>query len=511
MELSVSDTSRPEPAGASTDSAWRITPLSPWVAAPSVAVLIGLLAVANRYGFHRDELYFIESMEHPAWGYVDNPPLTPAIGWISRQVFGDTLFGLRVLPAVQVAVVVLVVALLARELGGGRRAQVLAAVVTATASFFLAIGHLLTTPTFDVLATCVILLGLCRIVRTGDQRWWIGIGVAIGVGLQNKFTLLLVLASLAAAALLTGTWRRLVSWWTLAGAAVALVIWLPQLLWQFDHDWPQLDFARALAEQEGGENRATLVLFQLLILGPPLVPIVIAGIWSLWRRPSWRPVRFVAVGYVVLLGVLLATGGKGYYAAGLFGALIAAGSIATVDWVDRGSVPVRASVVGAGLVVNAVVGVVVTMPILPERFVDGPIGAVNEDTKETIGWPAFVEQVAAVADRESMGDRSPVVIVTTDYGTAGAIDRFGAEHGLGPAHSPHNSYADFRQPPAQDAPVLVIGEAGANPAWFEECERLATIATPGGIDNEIDGMAIRLCAAPAEPWSELWPKMRRLS
>ena len=249
-------------------------------------------------------------MEHPAWGYVDNPPLTPAIGWLSRQVFGDTLFGLRVLPAVQVALVVLVVALIARELGGGRRAHVLAAVIAATSSFFLAIGHLLTTPTFDVLVTCVILLGLCRIVRTGTQRWWIGIGVAVGAGLQNKYTLLLVLSSLAVAALLTGSWRRLLSWWTLAGTAVALVIWLPQLFWQLDHSWPQLDFARALAEQEGGENRATLVPFQLLILGPPLVPIVIAGIWSLWRRQSWRPVRFVAVGYLVLLGVLLATGSR---------------------------------------------------------------------------------------------------------------------------------------------------------------------------------------------------------
>ena len=167
--------------------------------------------------------------------------------------------------------------------------------------------------------------------------------------------------------------------------------------------------------------------------------------------------------------------------------------------------------VGAGLVVNAVVAALITLPILPERFVDGPIGALNEDVKETIGWPSFVDQVAAAADQASAGDRSQLVIVSTDYGTAGAIDRFGSEHGLGPAYSPHNSYPDFRQPPDTERPVLVIGEAGANPAWFAGCRRVATIATPGSIDNEIDGMAIRHCTGPAEPWSGLWPKMRRLS
>ena len=511
MESTVSDTTRPEPTDTSSDIAWQITSLSRWVAAPVVAVLVGLLALANRYGFHRDELYFIESMDHPAWGYVDNPPLTPAIGWLSRQVFGDTLLGLRVLPAVEIAALVVVVALIARELGGDRRAQVLAAVIAATSAVFLAVGHLLTTPTFEALVTCVILLGLCRIVRTGNQRWWIGIGIAVGVGLENKYTLLLALASLAVAALFTGTWRRLLSGWTFAGAAIALVIWLPQLLWQFDHDWPQLDFARTLAEEEGGENRATLVPFQLLIVGPPLAPIVIAGLWALWRRPSWRPVRFVPVGYVVLLVVLLVTGGKGYYAAGVFGALVAAGSIATIDWVDRGSVAVRRSVLGVALVANALVGAVITLPILPERFVDGPIGDLNEDTKETIGWPAFVDQVAAAVDEESAAVRAQIVIVTSDYGTAGAIDRLGAEHGLGPAYSMHNSYPDFRRPPDRVAPVLVVGDAGANSEWFDGCERVATIETPGEIDNEINGMAVRRCAGPAEPWPDLWPKMRRLS
>ena len=367
---------------------WTLQAPNPWVLAPAVAVVALLLAYAGRYGFHRDELYFIESMRHPAWGFVDHPPLTPALGWASQQLFGDSLVGLRVVPALMVGVLVVVVAAIARELGADRRAQLLAAAIVATSSFLLAIGHMLTTPTFDVLATAVVVLGLIRIVRSGEQRWWLAVGVAVGLGLQNKFTLAMVLACLAVAAVVTGTWRRLWSGWALAGAAVALAVWAPHLWWQIDHGWPQLEFARALAEDEGVENRITLVPFQLLIVGPPLVAVVLGGLWALWSRPAWRAVRFIPLAYVVLLAVLLVTGGKGYYAAGPFAAIISAGAIATCDWMDEGRSELRRAVVVFGLAVNLVTGAIVTLPVLPVADAGGPLAALNEDAFETIGWPA---------------------------------------------------------------------------------------------------------------------------
>lgn len=488
-------------------AAWPVQAITPWAIAPAIAVVALLLAVAGRYGFHRDELYFIESMRHPAWGYVDNPALTPALGWVSRQLFGDSLVGLRVVPALEVGVLVLVVALLARELGARRGAQVLAAAVAATASFHLAIGHLLTTPTVDVLATAVVLLGLCRIVRTGDQRWWLAIGLVVGIGLQNKYTLALVLVALGGAALLSGCWRRLVSWWLVLGALLALVVWAPQLWWQVTNGWPQVEFARALAEQEGGENRALLIPFQFLVVGPPLAPLVLAGLWSLWRRPTWRPVRFLALGYVLMLVLLLVSGGKGYYSAGLFAALIAAGSVATADWTDRGSRTVRRALVGVALAVNLAVGAIITLPLLPSTSLDGPISELNEDAAETVGWPGFVEQLADAAPAQ---DRAGLVVLAADYGAAGAIDRFGAARGLPPAHSPHNSYADFRTPNGSSGPVLVVGYARDTvDRWFDGCSRLTTIRTVDGIDNEADGTPVWRCERPAQAWDRIWPELRR--
>jgi hypothetical protein len=480
------------------------------VAVPALVVGGVLMVVSARYGFHRDELYFIESAKHQAWGYIDNPSLTPAIGWLSRRLFGDSLFGLRVIPAMEVVALVVVVAAIARELGGDRSAQMLAAIVTATSALVLAIGHLLTTPTFDVLASSILLLVVCRLVRTDNQHWWLAVGLAVGLALENKYTVVLLVISLAIGAALTGCWRRLLSWWMLAGAIVAILIWLPQLLWQIDHGWPQLSFARALARDQGGENRSTLLPFQLVILGPPLAPLVVAGLWALLRRPQWAPIRFLPVGYGVLLILLALTGGKGYYAAGMFGVIIAAASIATRDWIARGRSTPRLVLLGVALGANAALAAVITLPLLPPRLVDGPIGALNEDAKETIGWPSFVDQIAAVADTVPIADRSNLVIFTADYGEAGAIDRYGPARGLGRAYSGHNSYGDFGTPPATSGPVLVVGydDLDGDTAWFSGCHRASTVHTIDNIDNQVNDTPIWLCTSPTRPWSELWPSLR---
>jgi Dolichyl-phosphate-mannose-protein mannosyltransferase len=485
-----------------------VPPFARAAVVPAVSVVAVLLLVAARYGFHRDELYFIESVRHPAWGYVDNPALTPAIGWLSRRVFGDSLLGMRVLPAAEVGALVVVVAFVARELGGSARAQVLAAVLTASASFVMAIGHLLTTPTFDVLAASVVALLLVRIDRTGEQRWWLGIGATIGIGLENKYTLVLVVVSLAVGVLATGAWRRFVSRWTLAGAALAVVLWSPQLWWQIDHQWPQISFARALARDQAAENRATLVPFQLLILGPPMAPLLVAALWSLARNPRWRRVRLFVVAYGVLLLALLVTGGKGYYAAGLFAVPIAVGAIIGDEWMARRTW--HRAVLSVAIGVNVVVGAVITLPVLPQRLVDGPIGALNEDAMETIGWPSFVDQVAAVHQTVPDAQRAATVIFTADYGEAGAIDRYGATRGLGRAYSGHNSYADFGEPPGQQGPVLVVGydDLDVDDTWFMGCRLVARVHAIDHIDNEVNGEPLWLCEGPSKPWAALWAELR---
>jgi 4-amino-4-deoxy-L-arabinose transferase-like glycosyltransferase len=271
------------------------------------------LAFANGYGYHRDELYFRTAGRNPAFGYDDQPPLTPLLGRLGEALFGETPRGLRVLSALAVALVVVLVALLARELGAGRHGQLVAAGATA-ASGFVVVGHLLSTSTFDLLLWTAVILVVAMILAGRDPRLWLAVGLLVGIGLQNKHLILLLVVALAAGLALD---RRLLealrSRWLWLGAAVALALWLPNLLWQATNGWPQLELAQDIREDEAGESRATLVPFQLLVTGPLLVPILVAGLWGLFRDAQLRPWRSFAFAYPALLVLLLAVGAKPYY------------------------------------------------------------------------------------------------------------------------------------------------------------------------------------------------------
>ena len=491
-----------------TDRGWPVEPWSWWILAPAVLVVGVLLALASRYGFHRDELYFIESSKHAAWGYVDNPPLTPMLGRLSRAIFGDSLFGLRVVPAIEAGLIVVAMAGLTRELGGRGSVQLLAAVLAATASFVLAIGHLLTTPTLDVLLTVSVVWVLVRLVRTDNQRWWIVVGIGVGIALENKFTIALVIVALSAGAVVTRSWRANVSMWTLAGAGVAVALWAPNLWWQAHHGWTLITFSRAVERDQGADNRVQLLPFQFLVLGPLIAPLFVAGIVGFWRRPAWRRLRFLPVGYAILLVLLAVAGGKGYYAAGLALPFAASGSIVTAERAARAQRSLLWSPIAVAVAVNTAIGAVITLPILPQRLVSGPVAALNHDAAETIGWPSFADQVATAIKSLSAGDRSTAVILTANYGEAGAIDRYGLTRGIGPAYSGHNSYASFRIPPDARGPVIAIGfdDLTRDPA-LRDCTIIATIRTPDGIDNDENGARIWRCSGPTQTWTALWPTL----
>jgi hypothetical protein len=482
------------------------------------AVLVALLlAVAGRYGYHRDELYFLVASGHLAWGYVDQPPLTPVLAGLARLLFGDWLPGLRLLPALAVGALVVVTGLITRELGGGRAAQVLAAACVAGSGVTLAVGHLHSTTTYDLLVWGVGLLLLVRLLGTGDRRLWLPIGLVAGIGLLNKPTVAQLAGVVLVGLLLDRDARRLLaSRWLAFGAAVAVALWAPYLAWQAGHGWPQLAIFGDLRATDGGLGAGlAFPPFQLVMTNPLLAPLWIAGLVALlrggWARP-WRP---LAVAYLIFVGFYTLVGGKPYYAFGFYPVLFAAGAV----WLarrreqrGRGGLPLRRLLWAVILV--AALPLPLVLPVLPASSLRVISKINDEGGGETFAWPTYVAQVLAVRDRLPPAERAAVVAVTSNYGEAGALARYGGAWGRDAVYSGHNSFW-WWGPPGGDGRVVIVVGYDQDRAFLQRQFRSVTLAgrldNGQGIDNEEQGHPIWVCRGLRGTWAASWRDWRHYS
>lgn len=370
--------------------------------------------------------------------------------------------------------------------------------------FLLGAGHLLSTAVFDLAAWMVLLWLAARLLRTEDPRWWLAFGAVAGLAMLNKNLVPLLAVSLGVGLLVERRWALLWSPWLPLGGAVALVLAAPNLWWQATNGWPQLDMAEVLAERLAAENRATLLPLQVLFAGPALVGFLWAGARRLAADPEARRFRVVLWAWPAGLVGVFATGGRPYYVVPLTVVVLLAGLVA-VD--DAASVRRAARLVA----VNGAASALLALPLLPLAAV--PVtAAVNEAVAETVGWPELADQVAAVVADVTEGDPASVVLLAASYGEAGALDRFGPARGLPPAHSPHNGYADFRQPADEGATVVAVRFPAERLApWFDDCTEVATVDNGLDIDNEVQGAPIVVCRGLTVGWDELWEELRFLS
>ena len=482
--------------------------VSRYVLSIAGAVALLLVAFASGYGYHRDELYFLAAGEHLDWAYADQGPLTPLIARAMSEVAPDSLTVLRLPSALAAGTIVLLTGLLTFELGGGRRAQLLAAASAGSGVFVLFTGHLLSTSTFDLLAWTAITWVVVRAVRTGDDRLWPVAGLVLGLGLLNKPLPAFLALGLLAGVAIAGPRRLLRSPHVWVGAAIALLLWSPWILWQASNDWPQLDVSRSIAA--GGSTSSepwwAVVPFQVLLVGPLLAPVWIVGLIRLFRDPAVRELRFLAWAWVVLAAVFMASGGKPYYLAGLLPVLLASGAVSVDGWLERR--PHRRALVAGVVAASVAAGVLIALPVLPADDAD-PVLAVNEDVGETIGWPDLAAAVAGVY--RGLPDASRAVILTRNYGEAGAVDRFGPALGLPGAQSGHNAYGDWGPPANGSAPVIAVGfELSRASEDLRGCRVAATIANDAGVENNEQGRPVLVCTGPRRPWSSAWPALRRL-
>jgi len=406
-----------------------------WIVAGVVFAV--LMVLSPWYGFDRDELYFLDCARHLQASYVDQPVLTPLMARISLSLFGVSLTGLRIWPSLAAAGTIAVGALTARELGGGRCPQLLTAVGVATMPALLGADHLMGPTSIDLLAWAALALFALRVERTGDLRWWAAAGAVLGLGLANKHSIGFFAFALVLGIALSGGLRLLTNRWFLCGVVIAALFTAPDLWWQAGHGWATITMTRHLNADNGGAAKiATWVAGQLLMTSLVLVPVWLLGLRTLWR--SRRPVRRGITWAYVLLFVFFATttGSKIYYVAGAYVPLLAAGIVALDPRLQRRPSGMRRLLVGVG--VTTIAALPIVLPVLPASDI-GWTYALNQVPSESVGWPELVSTVRHAWDQVPADRRVQAVLVTANYGEAGAINELGHGIGLPIAYGTQNS------------------------------------------------------------------------
>ena len=466
-----------------------------------IAVAVVLLATSGEYGYHRDELYF--RLLRPSWGYLDQPPLTPLLAHgISAVV--DEPWAIR-LPAVVAAVVTtFVLAQITRELGGGRFAQGLCAWGYAFAALPLAVGHVLLTAASDAPVWPAVLLFVLRARLRNEPRWWLAAGLVTGLSMYNKLLIAVLLVGLAAGLAVVGPRRLLVNRWVWGAVGLAVLVGSPNLIYQAVHDWPQFRVGHALAQHNGADVRAQILPLLGLMLGPPLVPIWLAGLVQLWRGPA----RFVAVAFPVVLVLVFVMGSQPYYELEFVAVLFAAGCVPTARWAARRRWK-RGLVLGvtaANMAVSAVIG----LPLVPVSVLgDTPVPDVNQVAQDSVGWPRYVRQIADVYRSVPAAQRAHAVVYASNYGEAGAVDRYGPADGLPAVYSGQNALYEQGRPPDDITTVIVVGgQYDTARSLFRRCSVRAKLDNGVDVDNEEQDEPVAVCFGPRGPWSHLWSRLR---
>ena len=369
----------------------------------------------------------------------------------------------------------------------------------------MTLGHRLSTATFDTLTWTAVLLVVGYALRDDRPRLWLLAGVLAGVGLNNKTAVVVLLFAILVGVLLVPTCRaQLRTPYPWLGGVIAILLWLPNLVWQFMNGWPVLALGADIAEEFGGvAGRIGLLALALVMFSPVIAIVWIYGLVQLFREPAWAKLRPIGVAFLVATAVFLIAGGKGYYLAGAIVPLVAAGCTAlALRWPAR-----RLIAAGVVMVLSAAVAWPAFVPVLPVRtYASSFYPALDSDQLETIGWPEFADTVRATLESLPADERDTAVVFTQNYGEAGALEWYGLGR---PVFSGHNAFGDWGPPPEGAGPVIVIGLAdpGAN---FTDCHTTAMINNDAGADNEERGRPIWVCSAPQGGWAEQWPRLVHL-
>lgn len=488
------------------------------------AKLLFHLLTAGQYGIFRDELYYLACGEHLDWGYVDQPPLIALVAWVARYLFGDSLVGLRLFPAVAGAATVWLTGKFTREMGGGTFAQILAALAVIAVPIFLVMHHLLTMNAFEPLIWMGCVWCMSRAIKRDEARYWIWFGVLAGLGMENKYTTAFFVIGVVIGLLVTRERRFIATPHLWIGAALALSIFLPNLIWLVRHDFPFLELMRNIRQTNRDVVRGPInfVVDQAMIMNPILFPLWLGGLLWLFFGRDGRRFRILGITYVVMLVTLIALHGKNYYLASIYPLLLAAGAIAFERATATRWRLIR--VVYATLVVVATIAIAPTVsPILPpERAIAyqkavgiEPPRAENQRTgplpqyfADEFGWEEMAREVARIYNSLPPDERERTAIFANSYGQAGAIDFFGPRLGLPKAISNHQSYWLWGPRNYDGSTVIVLGSDGTG-----DREHFASVEVAGHTEHPYsrrdEHFNIFLCRGFTGDLRQAWARMKK--
>lgn len=506
---------------------WWITP-----AIIAFAYFTLHMLTATRYGYFRDALYYLACSEHLDWGYVDHPPLIVLIAWITRHTLGTSLRALLFWPALAGAARILLIAAFARELGARRFGTALAAALAAAPGVWWAIDHQFAMNALEPLFWTGCAFALLRLIHTNNPKWWLAFGVIGGLGLQNKYSIAVFALALVIGLALTPRRKLLWTPWSLAATGAALLIFLPNLLWNIQHHWPFLELMHNI--RATGRDillpPGAFLFQQFLIMNPLTFPFWFAGLlFYLFSREA-KDYRAFGWGFLITIGFFLLAHGKNYYSAPTYGIVLASGAIVTEQLLAAERLAGRPWV---GAVLRPVsfvwlaAGVLAFMPlVLPILSVDAYLryqdhlpfaiphaershegAALPQHYADEFGWEEMVAAVARVYDSLPESERAKAAILTNNFGEAGAIDFYGPKYGLPKAICGNQSY--FLWGPRNYTGEIVIrvgAPIGDVQPYYQSVVVAATIDNPYSLAFE--RRPILLCRGLKGNLQALWPQIK---
>ncbi|HEX5423255.1 MAG TPA: glycosyltransferase family 39 protein [Candidatus Acidoferrales bacterium] len=485
------------------------------LAVVTIAVMLVHIATNGRFGFHRDELQVLDDARHLTWGFVAYPPFTPLIERTSLALFGTSLVGLRLFSVLTQGAVIFFTGLIARELAARRLAQIVAALAVAVSPIAMFQATEFQYSSFDLLWWVLIAYFLIRLIKYENPRWWIGIGIVVGVGMETKYTMAFCVAGILGALLLTSERRYLKTRWLWYGVAISILIFLPNLIWQIQHGMVSLHFLQHIHKRDVGEGRANGYWRDQFMINtnPVLAPLWLAGLYYFFADREGKRYRMLAWLWAIPVVILFVMKGRGYYAGAVYPMLFAAGCVLwghLLSWLRVGWRWAVRIVTFAAIALGAYGAGRLILPL-------GPVSANNfalknnGDLREEIGWTDLVAEVARIRDSLSPAERSHLAVITANYGETGAIDLYGPAYGLPQAISGTNTawYRGYGDPPPQTLIVLGLSQRYVNEK-FQGCRVAGHDGNPYGIHNEesVDHPDIFVCGPPRQPWPQFWIDFR---